>query len=85
MKDSKVLIYIGFIVLILILIWSPKGNSTGTFSDILNHIGNKQEYYSQEITNNIVSEAESKHIGEHKEDGSNWSIPNIIRSTLGVN
>lgn len=85
MKDNKVLMYIGFIVLILILIWSPKGNNTGTFSDILNHIGNKQEYYSQEVTNNVVSEVERKHIGEHKEDGSNWSIPNIIRSMLGVN
>lgn len=87
MRRSVVLSAIGIIILAVLVITNPfeKTNSEGdSFTDVLYAWGDRQEECSEEITAAAVSEIEGSIIGEHKIDGSNWSIPNIIRHWLGV-
>lgn len=76
---------IGIVVLIVLIVYSPYERNTGEFSKILYALGDCQEQASENITNAVVSKVEgSNTVGEHCINGSNWSIPNIVRHLLGV-
>ena len=50
----------------------------GSFSSVLNTLGEKQNQAAENITEAAVSGVEDDMTGGHKEDGSNWSLPNIV-------
>lgn len=81
---TKISAIAGIALLLALVLWSPFERKEGGFTDILRYWGQEQEELSNELTSKAVSGAEGKYVGEHKEDGSNWSIPNILRSLLGV-
>ena len=87
MNRSKLLSVVGIVVLAVLVITTPiekKDTAGESFTDILYAMGERQEEYSDEVTADLVSGVEEHLTGEHKIDGSNWSIPNIIRHLLGV-
>lgn len=84
MNKSKVISIAGIILLVMLVFWSPFERKSGGFTDALRAWGVHQQEASDEITNAAVSGFEGDVVGEHKVDGSNWSIPNIIRHLLGV-
>ena len=45
--------------------------------------GAEQKETSEQITSDLVSDLEGPLVGEHKDDGSNWSIPNLLRQLFG--
>lgn len=74
----------GIILLAVLILNSPFKSQEGDFSKILRVWGNQQSQQSEQITNDLLKDAEGNLVGEHEVDGSNWSIPNIIRHILGV-
>lgn len=81
---SKLKIFIGIFLIAVIVLGSPWDHQHSTFGDILSSIGYHQAEDSEKIVSFAVSGAEGKVVGEHKVNGSNWSIPNIIKSLIGV-
>lgn len=55
----------------------------GSLGSIIMSWGVEQEQLSDSITTEAVSDLEGNVVGEHKADGSNWSIPNILRFYFG--
>lgn len=84
MKNIKIPVIIGLLLILMIVFWSPFESESGGFSDILRDWSKQQSEISDEIVQNAVSGAEGNIVGEKEVDGSNWSIPNIIRNILGV-
>ncbi len=83
MKRSTLAGIVGIILLAILVINPPFEVGEGDFSKILRAWGNKQAEQSEEITHEVVKGAEGTIVGEYKVDGSNWSIPNIVRHLLG--
>lgn len=81
---SKLAGAVGLLVLLALVFWSPFEPEQGGFSDILRHWGREQEELSDALTTKVVSPVEGEIVGEHREDGSNWSIPNILRNWFGL-
>lgn len=78
------IITIAVLVLLAILVNSvPSENSTSGITQFLHNVGESQEDLSNDLTNMAVSEVEGSVVGEHKVNGSNWSIPNILRHLVG--
>ena len=72
----------GIIAVSLVVAPSLLSNSKSDgdeFSSLLHTWADEQEELSDDITTEAVSGIEGDIVGEHEEDGSNWSIPNIIR------
>lgn len=86
-KD-KIKAVLGIVIVIVLVLYGLKLNNdkkSDSFSDVLHAWGNAQEEYSDELTENAVSGVEGGAIvGNHIENGANWSIPNIIRNILGI-
>ena len=80
---KKILAGIAAFLLIYFILTAASNNVSGGFSKVLYLLGDDQENLSNEITDNVVSNAEGVVVGASKVDGSNWSIPNIIRNFLG--
>ena len=55
----------------------------GTFGSIIMSWGEGQAEASDKITTEAVSGLEGTMVAEHEDDGSNWSIPNILRYYFG--
>lgn len=78
------IIIIAVLVLLAILVNSvPSEKSTSGITQFLYNVGESQEDLSNDLTNMTVSGAEGSIVGEHRVDGSNWSIPNILRHLVG--
>ena len=84
MQKGKLFSIIGLVILVLMITFSPFESDKGDFSQILDVWGGQQTKQSEELTNKLLEDVEGGVVGEHKVDGSNWSIPNIIRHLLGV-
>lgn len=78
------IITIAILVLLAILVNSvPSERSTSGITQFLYNVSESQEELSSELTDIAVSGAEGSIVGEHKVNGSNWSIPNILRHLIG--
>ena len=84
MKRSIFVIIAGIVLLYLLVFHSPFERQSGDFSKILTSMGKHQQEVSEVLTEQAIEDAEGTIVGEHEVDGSNWSIPNIIRHILGV-
>lgn len=76
---------IGLLLLAALVLWSPfKDDENKGFEQWLYTQAEEQEETSDKVTTEAVKplEGEDGPVGEHKDDGSNWSIPNIIRHIL---
>lgn len=82
---QKVGSILGAIVILLMVIYSPWGESPKSdFTEGLRGWGNGQAEISEKFTTSAVAGVEGSVVGEREIDGSNWAIPNIIRHWLGV-
>lgn len=81
---TKIMAIAGVALLLALVFWSPFEREEEGFTDVLRYWGDEQKELSDELTSKAVAGAEGKYVGEHKEDGSNWSIPNILRSWFGI-
>lgn len=84
MGKQKIITIIGLVFIVMLVLWSPFKDEGGDFQKMLHLWGDRQHEYSDQVTEEAVSGLEGTVIGEHQVDGSNWSIPNIIRHLLGV-
>lgn len=84
MRNGKLVSILAIALLAVMVIYSPFKSEEGDFSKVLRVWGNQQATQSEEITEDLLKDVEGNIVGEHKVDGSNWSIPNIIRHLLGV-
>lgn len=84
MRNGKLVSILAIALLAIMVIYSPFKSEEGDFSKVLRVWGNQQSIQSEEITEDLLKDVEGNIVGEHKVDGSNWSIPNIIRHLLGV-
>lgn len=82
---QKIGTVIAIVLIALMVIYSPWGESPSSdFTDGLRGWGKGQAEISEKFTTSAVEGVEGTVVGEHKVDGSNWAIPNIIRHWLGV-
>lgn len=83
---QKIGFAIGMLLILTLIFSSPWSDqrSSGGFTEILNQWSQEQEETSDKFTAEVVSGVEGKYVGQHRDDGSNWAIPNIIRKWLGV-
>lgn len=85
MKRNNILAAVGIIIVLWLVLASPFGErQRSDFGSILSTWGDNQSEASEEITEKVVSPVEGTLVGEHEDNGANWSIPNIIRHILGV-
>ena len=84
LPNKEVLGAVGIASLLLLYSCIPIESKPNSFSSWLHQQSEEQQQTSNNVTNVLVSpmEGENKVAGEHKEDGSNWSIPNIVRNLL---
>ena len=54
----------------------------GTITEYLYGIADRQEHVAEVVTDEAVSGVEGTLVGEDAVNGSNWSIPNILRHLL---
>lgn len=80
---QKLLAIVGLLVLALIVTKLPFERQTNDMSKLLYEWSDEQAEMSESVTNEAVSGAEGSLVGEHEINGSNWSIPNIVRHWLG--
>lgn len=86
MKDKKTATIAGLAVIAALVVFSPFDSEEGEFSKVLRSMGSNQIETSEKFAEHTVKPFEGGSIiGEHKVNGSNWAIPNIIRNILGVN
>ena len=83
--SSKIKSVIGIVVIAVIVLYSPFGHEQGEFSKVLYSLGYHQQEASEKISSYAVKDLEGELVGDHKVNGSNWAIPNIVRYWLGVN
>ena len=79
---QKVLLIAGLLALALFVNNLPWERQSSGITNILYLWGEQQEETSDKITTSTVAGVEGELVGEHMVDGSNWSIPNIIRHWL---
>lgn len=74
-------------VLILFIAFLVNGfapeEPTSGITQFLYNISDEQEEFSNDLTEAAVRPVEGTIVGAHKVDGSNWSIPNILRNIVG--
>lgn len=76
---QKILLILGIAALVLLVNELPWERQSSGLTEVLYSWGEQQEETSDKLTSAAVSGAEGTLVGEHQVDGSNWSIPNIIR------
>ena len=84
MKRSVLVTIAGIVLLFVLVFYSPFERQSGEFSQVLQSMGQHQKETSDVLTEQALEQVEGTVVGEHQVDGSNWSIPNIIRHVLGV-
>lgn len=80
---AKLFAIVGLVTLGLLVSNLPWERQSSGITQVLYQWGEEQEDISDRATQFAVSSAEGSLVGEHQVDGSNWSIPNIIRHWLG--
>jgi len=75
---------LGLVLLFMLISWLPFERQSSGLTEWLYYQGEEQEKNSNELTEKAVEglEGEGALAGEHEDDGSNWSIPNILRHWL---
>lgn len=73
----------GLIAISLLVKNLPWERQTSGLSQILYRWGEEQSERADRWTSVVVDEYEGHYVGERAIDGSNWSIPNILRHWLG--
>ena len=81
---QKILLGLTILALIVFVKSTPVERDEDSFTNILYTWGEQQANNSDKITVAAVSDVEGTLVGEHEENGANWSIPNIIRHILGA-
>ena len=76
---ERALAVAGILALVLLVNHLPFERQSNGITSLLSSWGDAQEQTSDLFTTEIVSDVEGELVGEHKIDGSNWSIPNILR------
>lgn len=79
---QKLLLLAGLLALALFVNNLPWERQSSEITGILHIWSERQEEISEEVTTSTVAGVEGELVGEHIVDGSNWSIPNIIRHWL---
>lgn len=72
---------VAFFLLVNTLPWERQSSG---LTQLLYSWGEQQEENADEITNVAVSGVEGTLVGESAVDGSNWSIPNILRNLFSA-
>ena len=80
---QNALIIAGLLAIALVVNNLPWESKSSGLTEMLYELGETQESIADKTTTEAVSSAEGKLVGEHKVDGSNWSIPNILRHWIG--
>lgn len=85
-KKSNIPALIGVGVIALIVIYSPiqKEKDGESFTDFFGKMGTQQSELANKLTDKAVSKFEGVYVKESEEDGSNWSIPNILRKLFNI-
>ena len=90
MKKAGIFSIIGLCVIAWLVVAQPfsgDGDSDEpqeSFTSVLYAMGERQSEASNAVVDVATSTVEGSVVGEHRMDGSNWSIPNIIRHWMGV-
>ena len=75
------------LIAILIFVWLVNTfepvNQENSLMSYLHYFSEEQEKSSNQMVEGAVSGFEGTYVGEHEIDGSNWSIPNILRHYFG--
>lgn len=75
------------ILALLVFVWLVNTfeptNQEDSFTSYLHSLSQEQEKSSNQMVEGAVSGFEGTYVGEHEVDGSNWSIPNILRHYFG--
>lgn len=80
---TKIIAIAGVLVLAMLVTQLPWERKSSGLTQILYSWSDQQEETSDKLTEFAVSGAEGNLVGEHEVDGSNWSIPNILRHWFG--
>lgn len=79
-KVISIIVVLGLVLFVTYLPWERQSSG---LTEVLYSWGEQQEETSDKLTITAVSGVEGELVGEHKIDGSNWSIPNILRNLFG--
>lgn len=79
-KVISIIIVLGLVLFVTYLPWERQSSG---LTEVLYSWGEQQEETSDKLTITAVSGVEGDLVGEHEVDGSNWSIPNILRNLFG--
>lgn len=79
-KVISIIVVLGMVLFATYLPWERQSSG---LTEVLYSWGEQQEETSDKLTITAVSGVEGELVGEHKIDGSNWSIPNILRNLFG--
>lgn len=80
---AKLFAIVGVVVLGLLVSNLPWERQSSGVTQLLYQWSDEQSQISDRATQFAVGGVEGTLVGEHEIDGSNWSIPNIIRHWLG--
>lgn len=80
---AKIIAVVGVLILVMLVTQLPWERRSSGLTQILYSWSDQQRETSDELTEFAVSGAEGTLVGEHEVDGSNWSIPNILRHWFG--
>lgn len=78
----KLITLLCLILLGIFVVSLPWKRQSTALTQILYSWGEEQEENSDQITSSAVNNVEGGLVGQHQVDGSNWSIPNILRHLL---
>ena len=79
-KVISIMVVLGLVLFVTYLPWERQSSG---LTEVLYSWGEQQEETSDKLTITAVSGVEGDLVGEHEVDGSNWSIPNILRNLFG--
>ena len=77
---QKLLAATGIVVFFVVVSKIPWAPQTSGLTEVLHSWGAQQEQTAEEFTDFAVSGVEGTLVGEDVVDGSNWSIPNVLRN-----
>lgn len=77
---QKILAAIGIVLFFVILNKIPWEPQSSGLTEVLYSWGEQQEQTAEDWTDAAVSGVEGNLVGEDAVDGSNWSIPNVLRN-----
>ena len=80
---QNALIIAGLLALALLVNNLPWSRQSSGLTEALYQMGENQEEIADNAATYAVSGAEGTLVAEHEVDGSNWSIPSILRHWLG--